>query len=335
VNLDAYRLSLAGTGRLKMRALALLAEGTNDARFEAAVMLHEVARAEQRAVRALGQPSDEVRLSSAVERCWCLLEGLDLPGAANAYGDVLEASKNLPPEQAVAMRSRLEPRFEKTRAQYAKAVQALSSVRRVRSGEPSWSAPPPRDEELDRVLREFPGVASLWFWRSLAARRPRDAWSFVRRAARLEPDDSRFVAGSVRLASTVLSRDELKEFVDTTTQALTTETAAADVWLFLALAHVDLASSDRGAQKASRLRMALDACIEGASRVGSTPAVEGGLHQTLRAVRLAVTAMLDGRTPDESVLYEAGLGELAAETPQKRRTDVIAVLRKKALELAA
>lgn len=335
MTLDAYRLALAGTGALKMKALALLAEGTFESRFEAAVILHEVARAEQRAVRALGHPPDDVKLASAVERCWCLLEGLDLPGAANAYGEVLEASKKLPAHQAAAMRARLEPKFEEMRARYGSAIERLSSTRRARS-ERSLQVPPPRDDELEGILREFPGTASLWFWRSINATQARDAWSHVRKAARLEPDDSRFVAGSLRLASDVLSGSELDEFLESTRATILPEKATGDVWLFLALAYVVRAQSERaGVRRTASLRRALDACIEGASRSGSLAAIEPGLHQTLLAVRLAVNAMLEGRRPDEAVLYEAGLGELAVVTPRNHPTDVIAALRRKASELAA
>jgi hypothetical protein len=153
--------------------------------------------------------------------------------------------------------------------------------------------------------------------------------------AKLEPDDSRHVARLVQLASDVLSRAELGEFLETTRMALRPETATADVWLFLALAYVDQARREKGARKMESLRRALDACIEGASRSGSAPGIEVGLHQTLLAVRLAVAAMLDGRTPVERVLYEAGLGELAVETSQRLRKDVMALLRRKATELAA
>jgi hypothetical protein len=327
VNLDAYKLALAGTGRLKMRALALLAEGTPESRFEAAVLLHEVARAEQRAIRAIDGAPPEVRLASAVERCWCLLEGLDPRAAGNAYGDVLAASKQLPIARASAFRARLEPKFKRVHSDYATAMNRSPTFRRDARGQRVSSAVAPTDAEVGALLRLFPGTPWLWFQRSLIARRHADAWKFIRAAAKLEPDDNAYLAGSLRIASQVLPKSELEAFLDANSDAARSPNASADVCLFFAFAQVERAASEGGERRAESLRRALDACLDGESRAASIPSVQGGLRPTLFALRLAVAEELAGRTPNESVLYQAGLGTLAVTALPKRHAHVIALLR--------
>lgn len=69
MTLAEYRSLLAPAGKAKMRAGALLAHGDDEGRFEAAVLLHDAARSELRAVDALDAPSIETRLTARVEAC--------------------------------------------------------------------------------------------------------------------------------------------------------------------------------------------------------------------------------------------------------------------------
>lgn len=326
MNLDAYKLALAGTGRLKMRALALLAEGTGESKFEAAVLLHEVARAEQRAIRALEGASNEVRLASAVERCWCLLEGLDPYGAGNAYGEVLAASNGVPLARATAFRARLEPKFKKVHADYANALSRSPTFRQASRGRTS-SAITPTEAEVEALLRLFPGMPWLWFQRSLIARRPADAWRFVRAAAKLDPDDNAYLAGSLRIASRALSKAELVDFLDATHDTVRSPDASADACLYYAFAQVERAQNEVGKGRDASLRRAQDACLDGESRAPSRRSAEVGLRRTLLALRLAVTEELAGRRPDESVLYQAGLGQLVVKASPRKQADVIGLLR--------
>jgi hypothetical protein len=137
------------------------------------------------------------------------------------------------------MRARLEPKVAKTRVQYAKALEKSleSSARAVRRALASRTAAEGRGART--CVAPIPGAASLWFSRSLYAKQPLDAWNFVGKAPKLEPDDSRHVARLVQLASEMLSRAELGEFLETTRVALRPETATADVWLFLALSSLE------------------------------------------------------------------------------------------------
>jgi hypothetical protein len=323
MNLDAYRLALDGTGRHKMRALSLLAEGTRESRFEAAALLHDVARAEQRAVRALEQLSHEVRLAASVERCWSLIEGLDPPAAANAYGEVLRASEALSDEQSDAMRARLDPKFAKVQKAYANALVRAPTLQHLGA---QRSLGHVKDKELEALLEEFPGVAKLWFARGLAAKNAKDAWRSIRRAARLEPEDDRFRAGSLQLVGQVLSGDELREFLDAAYESLST--SRADVCLFYALAEIEYAQGNGGNKVARRasLSRAREASLEGESRSASVANVETGLRPALHAVRILADTILAGRKPEVAVLYEAGLGELVV-TAQRHGGDLLAVIR--------
>ena len=62
------------------------AEGGADARYEASVLLHEAARAEERTLLAASAPSFETKLASAIERCGCLIEYLLLRRYENPGG---------------------------------------------------------------------------------------------------------------------------------------------------------------------------------------------------------------------------------------------------------
>jgi hypothetical protein len=77
---EARRLALLEAGKLKLAAKARLAEGGEAAPYEAAVLYHAAARAEQRTLLVMEAPSPEARLANAIERCACLIEGFDAMG---------------------------------------------------------------------------------------------------------------------------------------------------------------------------------------------------------------------------------------------------------------
>lgn len=70
VEQDVYGANLASSGKLKLRAKALLARGTSDAVFDACVLLHEAARKERCAIAALSVCPPVTLLTSTVEVCW-------------------------------------------------------------------------------------------------------------------------------------------------------------------------------------------------------------------------------------------------------------------------
>ena len=79
---------LIPVGKARLHARTLLAEGDPAERFEAAVLLHDAARAELRALQALEDPSIKTRLAARVEACGCLLLGLDVLSAIPVWRDV-------------------------------------------------------------------------------------------------------------------------------------------------------------------------------------------------------------------------------------------------------
>src|SRR5262249_42507272 len=122
MTLDAYRQIKSGGGKLKLRALALLAEGGAEAAFNAATLLREAARAEERALRLLSTPDAEERLGVAVERCGCLIDARAPTAAALAWGEVLVEGDALPEEVVRAYRSKLDHDYESLQQAHQKGI---------------------------------------------------------------------------------------------------------------------------------------------------------------------------------------------------------------------
>lgn len=119
---EVYAIHLSSTSKLKMNALGKLAEGTPAAVFGACVLLHEAARGERRAVESLPAASSVTRLASAIEECWCLIEGRDPPAAAQAWGQVLAAVDQVDRAVHAPMLARLSPLYAATRNDFAKRL---------------------------------------------------------------------------------------------------------------------------------------------------------------------------------------------------------------------
>lgn len=84
-----YEVNVVSSSRLKLRATAYLAEATDRAIFNACVLFHDAARLERRAVEALTPGPPEARLVSAIEECWCLLDGFNPDAAAEVWSRLL------------------------------------------------------------------------------------------------------------------------------------------------------------------------------------------------------------------------------------------------------
>ena len=115
--------------------------------------------------------------------------------------------------------------------------------------------------------------------------------------------------------------------VDATHDSVRSPDASADACLYYAFAQVERAQNEVGKGRDASLRRAQDACLDGESRAPSRRSAEVGLRRTLLALRLAVTEELAGRRPDESVLYQAGLGQLVVKASPRKHADVIGLLR--------
>jgi tetratricopeptide (TPR) repeat protein len=321
---DVYELHLASSGKLKLRAKARLAEGTPEAIFEACVLLHEAARTERRALESLPSCPAATRLGASIEECWCFVEGRDPPRAAEAWGQVLRDRRDVDEATADAMLSRLGPRYERARLDFARAVSASPALLTMRdAGSVAAALPAARTaarKELALVLAAFPGTTSFWWMGYRLAEADGDkkaAWDALTRARRLSPSNPRFEAMSLIVAAWALPLGAAEEHISGVRGSL--DRAGAEVCLMYAYAEINLARKSSAAGRAPRYRRAREAV-----EAGLAQATSEGLRRNLKATQLLLDDLLAGRQPTVRILYLAGLGELAAMT--EPRANVVDVL---------
>ncbi len=312
---DSYELDLATSGKLKLRATARLAEGGEEAAFEACVLLHDAARVERRAVDGLLAAPATTRLAASIEECWLLVEGRDPPRAADAWGRVLREKEAVAPDAASAMLERLGPAYEKSARAFKKVVAECASLRHVRGAGALVPATAREREALlgdvHRVLEVFPGSASFWW----ASYRLRDAggdanagWDALQRARRLDPENRRFEAMAIFAAARTLAPRAADDELGRVRGSL--DVAGPEVCLMYALAELGLTkrSPDRG-----RVERALDA-----ASAGLVQARTEVVRKNLKAAQLIALSLLAGREPTVDVLYVAGLGQLVTMAPPRQ-----------------
>jgi len=337
VTLAEYRSLLAPAGKAKMRAGALLAEGDGEGRFEAAVLLHDAARAELRAVDALDAPSIETRLAAQVEACGCLLLGLDPVGSIALWRGVEQLALGIAPEAGEAMLARLRPQVEKER----RAVRALwkksPTLVRARTFHPTQTGRPAQARrELDALLARFPGCAPFWVGRAVDRGQAGDAaaaWDAVTRARRLEPETPSIEALELWLLPFAFDAEEARRRLDPRRAGL--DRAPPELCLGLALA--ELVLSDGAGDVRERLTRARDAAARGRARLvlggrigpSTQPAdeVSAALSFHLAAVEQIAAERLAGHRPGLDVLYRVGLGRAAADAHARGQDDPVDALR--------
>ncbi len=309
---DLYTHLLAGAGKLELRATAKLAEGSSESIFEACVLLHEAARIERRALRALPAPPPAiVRLAAAVEECFCLVEGLDPTGAASAWEGVVRERALVPHDTTLL--TRVEPRYQRAIQDFqALLSQCKTLMAHLQVGHgvpPTSSARAAELRDVRRVLRRFPGAAMFW-WRAYRLQEAEesfaDAWLSLSKARRLAPDNPTYVALSLVLAVKALpprEADAQLQQAHATLDDLGPEAC-------LMYAHAELERAEKTGERERWLR-ARDAIEQG---LAASPA--GNLYQNLKATRLIIECLLDGRAPSIDILYRVGLGEEVAAAPQ-------------------
>lgn len=321
---DVYALNLATSGKLKLRAKSFLAEGSPESVFEACVLLHEAARVQQRAVSALSACPPATRLSSAAEECWCYVEGRDPPRAADAWGQVLRARQDIDSTTAEAILARITPLFESSQREFASAVKSSSVLLAARDlGSLALLSATERDrarKELALILASFPGATSLWWLQyrlAEAADRKDDAWEALSRARRLAPENPRFLAMSLLVATWALSRAEAEKHIAPVRASF--DRLGAEVCLLYACSEMMLARKAPSAERRTRWQRGLDAAQAGLAQVEAE-----GLRKNLRAAQMLLQALLAGRKPTMDILYLAGLSDLALAS--QRSADVAEVL---------
>jgi hypothetical protein len=319
---DIYTLNLASSGKLELRAKGLLAVGTPEAAFQASVLLHEAARIQRLAVDALPSCPPATRLASAAEQCWCLIQARDPIGAVNAWGEVLRSREGVDSATAKGILSRVAPRFEALRFEFAELMAASPSLFAIMQagslGSPAAAERKYARREIAQALTSFPGAPGLWYLQyrlEEADEAKRDAWASLSRARTLTPNNPRFVALSLVVATWALPAQEAEEYIAGIRGAL--DRAPAEVCLMYGLAELNLAK--KGADLNSRWSRALEAV-----NVGLTRATRERLRKNLRAAQLLLIELLAGREPTMEIFYLAGIGDVASTA--KRSANVIDLL---------
>lgn len=310
---EPQRLALLESSKLKLAGTARLAEGGDDAGYEAAVLFHAAARAERRSLLAASAPSPEARLRSAIEICGCLIDGRDpLAVLETAWGEVLDASERVPPATASALRRRIDADLAVFVDAYRRALAKAPSLA-------AWmeaGAPPDEaralGEDLDRLLEEFPGDARLWGVRGqLYLRSEGDAakaWEANHRALALSPEDAVLRQDELFLIPLRLRPAEAERRLDAAyAEIVRSADPDADVCFGFIAASMTLARRRR--ERTRLLQCALDVASIGVGLAPRRPLD----RSTFRALQLIARELLAGRRAGVDVLYRAGLGVWAAQ----------------------
>lgn len=329
MSLDPYLLALADGTRLKLRGSAVLAEGGADSGYTAAVLFHEAARAEARALAATAAPSAETRLRSAIERTGCLMDGRD-PSAVTerAWPQVLEISDEVAPSVAKALRVRIDTRMAEFLREYSAAANAAPDFwERVR-GPGKFSAKATR--QLDQLLRKFPGDPRLWTMKAFAALGEGSslrALEYVRRAQKLfweegHPEGPEGMAPAMELilAAKLLKRSEAQAAFDAAFARVRFGTADLDL-CFATVAAGLLLSERLGEGDPPLWERIASAASKGISR----PDARARPYEPFfLAARMIAVEKLADREPSLEILYRTGLGAAASRSASK---NPVAILR--------
>jgi hypothetical protein len=309
--LELYEVNLVSSSKLKLRATARLAEGTEESIFDACVLFHTAARFERRAVDALSPCPPATRLAGSIEDCWCLIEGRSPDAAAEVWSRILEEAQAVDAVTAEAMLSRLRPRYDAAIREFVQVFATHPTLNRP--GLVQDLVPASRKEresalrEVQAVLKVFPGVPEFWwasYRLSTAGEMPAQAWAAIARAQALVPDDARYRAMSLIAAAEALPPADADRHLAEAFANL--QQSGAEVALMYAYSEILLAQK-RAPGREKRWARALRAVEEASSRTRSV-----WLLKNLRGVRLYLEAAMAKRKVDRDLLYHAGLGRLAA-----------------------
>jgi hypothetical protein len=320
---EPRRLALLEAGKLKLAAKARLAEGGAGARYEAAVLYHAAARAEQRTLLVMEAPSPEARLANAIERCACLIEGFDAMVVLEvAWADVLVASSAVSAKTAAAMRFRIDASMSELVHRYQEVLAKTPAFKAAIEAGDAWRTSRALDREIDRFLKVFPGDARVWSIRSLRHLQAGDvtaAWEAIQRARELMPEETTFMGIELELVPKHLPPARAEAQLDGIYTQIERGDANADVCFGFVVAAIQLA--ERGRQHREKLlRQALHAAMAGFRAADPLP----NDRKIFRVFELSLREMLAGRKPTVEILYRCGLGSLATAAEQ---ADPMAIVR--------
>jgi|JI10StandDraft_1071094.scaffolds.fasta_scaffold77404_2 hypothetical protein len=317
---DAWRTQHRAASVLKFRAQALILEGTEEARFEGSVLLHEAADLERRALVALQPVAPAHRLQSTAEVCACLLAGFDPPGASEAWDEVVAAAQEVEPSAAAALLQDLQARLEQDRVRFAR----LASLGPLLPAEGHFAfinaaARVRLRKALQGVLTTWPGMAAWWFTRyqlDFIEGQVPAAVEAIGRALRLAPGRSLFRAMQVDAVSRLDAEQA---------RALMREAAAAPgdepgrVYLINALTGLRL-DGEQGTEALVTIERGLAA----------EPPPD--IRRLLITLRLYLGQRKAGHSPElTDVLHQARLGRLVPSLrPEMRPLDNLLALARQA-----
>lgn len=306
--------ALLDAGKLKLAAKARLAEGGPEAAYEAAVLYHDGARAEHRALLATASPSPEARLVSAIERCACLILGLDASAVLEVgWADVLVARAVVDEATAGAMCAKIDAMMRSFVERYQKVVRKKPTFELDPETRRLVGSPKEVRAALERCLKAFPGDAFMWALRSAHDAEDGDiagAWGAIQRARELRPEETSFVGWELRLVTKRLPVADAEARLAAAYADIERGGASAGVCFGFIVGVMDLAAKRRPAKQ--WIEQAIHAAIEG----GRASPRHSEDQLAFRAVELGLREMLAGRKPGLAILYRCGLGRLAAVLPQ-------------------
>ena len=304
MSVEAYLTTRTDGSRRTLHATRLLALGDDVNRFEAAVLLHEAARIEARALTLLHDVSPATRLRSAVEICGRLIDGLDPLAASRAWGEVLVASEQESPDTVRAVCATVD-------AKYPRQARAFEVARKrhdlwfVGAGNVAGrrETSPRSRKKLPALLKLFPGVADFWMtfgWQMLLVEGDlQAARSAVDHARRLEPDVEVYRGVSAWLVSQTAPNTEATAELDALFAAL--PAASPDLAVLYALGEIAL--WQHGQSSPERVERALQTIRQRLAE----PSLSGRVRHHLEAARLFLEEARGGHGPSEDLLYRADL----------------------------
>jgi len=320
-----YQQVKSSAGKLKLKALSLLALGSDDERFEAAVLLREAARGEARALTARGAVDPEARLGVAIERCGLLVSAAAPTAAAVAWGEVLVASENLPAPIVARSRAPLSARFEALQKAHQTAVRKAPVLSAARF---SWFNVANRQRarrELTTLLKQFPGEFELWYLRyqaDLDERRFGEALRAIQCARRLEPGNPIAWGSELAVLPHALTVRDAEAQLASAWAQLRHDRSGLDVDVFWCFALASVTLADRTATPSAHYLQALEA-LDLARDARSDVLQEAPL---LRGLRGVVADLAAGRRPSVETLYRVGLAGLVTRAPANERNDPLRLL---------
>lgn len=308
-----HREALHESTKLKLRATALLAEFGDDPErvFEASVLFHEAARAEQRALRALEAPTPATTLCSLMEVCTCLIDGRDPARLELEYAQYLRVHDTLAETESSPLRQKFLRRLEPFLREHEDAIRSAPPGL-LQDPISFWSQAAIDKASRKRALKfismlldRFPGSSASWLVQALLmavdGREGPAAWAALRKARQLEPFSSELAMFAHVLAHALPGEKAWLHLDGAYRQLLGRKPDIAESFGFVlgALMVAEVSSAPRRGELCSR---AEKIAVEAIARVGEL----SDQGRVLVLLRLVGAKMRDGRPVTADDFRRAG-----------------------------